>query len=385
MEKQKICVIGTGLTGFITALSLSKLNLNIDLIGSNFKQNLSNNRTLAISEDNLNFLREKILIDSKKIKFWPCSKIELYTEGKKEQFSKLFELKKNNKQLLYMIKNSQLIKCVLEKIKKNNSIKLVYKKNVSKINSSGLLKSIKFKNFYNKYNLVIICAGYNSELVEKLFNDKSIKYSYDEISQTTILTHKAMKNNVARQIFFNNKILAFLPISNFQTSIVLSIKKNFFKKNNNILKKELKFYSKKFLKNIKFNHNITNYNLNFFAREKYYKDRILLFGESLHAIHPLAGQGFNMTLRDLKSLRKTIENKINLGLDIGSSDTLLEFSDKNKPQNILYSIGINLLRDYFYTKNENLKKFGNKTMNTLSENTFAKNIIYNFANKGLKL
>tara|TARA_B100000029_G_scaffold14893_2_gene15403 strand:+ start:1009 stop:2166 length:1158 start_codon:yes stop_codon:yes gene_type:complete len=383
MKKQKICIIGTGLTGLITALSLSKLNLNIDLIGSDFKQNLSDNRTLAISEDNLNFFKEKILIDSKKIKFWPCSKIELYKESKKDQFTKLFELKKNNRQMLYMIKNSHLIKYVFEKIKKSNSIKLVNKRKVSEIRSSGLLKSIKFKNFYNKYNLIIMCTGHKSDLVKKTFNDQSMKYSYDEISQTTILTHKALKNNIARQIFFNNKILAFLPISNFQTSIVLSIKKKFFKKNTSVLKKELKFYSKKFLENIKFNQDISIYDLNFFLREKYYNDRILLFGESLHVIHPLAGQGFNMTIRDLKSLRNTIENKINLGLDIGSSDTLLEFSDKTKSKNFLYSMGINLLRDYFYTENKNLRKLGDKAINTIGTNKFAKNIIYNFANRGL--
>ena len=123
MKKQKICIIGTGLTGLITALSLSKLNLSIDLIGSNLKQNFSDNRTLAISEDNLNFLKEKILIDSKKIKFWPCTKVELYSESKKDHFSKLFEIKKNNRQMLYMVKNSDLMKYVFEKIKKSNSIK----------------------------------------------------------------------------------------------------------------------------------------------------------------------------------------------------------------------------------------------------------------------
>ena len=47
-------------------------------------------------------------------------------------------------------------------------------------------------------------------------------------------------------------------------------------------------------------------------------------------------------------------------------------------------MGINLLRDYFYIENKNLKKLGNKAMNTLGTNTFIKNIIYNFANKGLK-
>ena len=32
MQKQKICIIGGGLTGLVTAIALSKLNYNIDLI-----------------------------------------------------------------------------------------------------------------------------------------------------------------------------------------------------------------------------------------------------------------------------------------------------------------------------------------------------------------
>ena len=41
--------------------------------------------------------------------------------------------------------------------------------------------------------------------------------------------------------------------------------------------------------------------LNFSLARKYYFNNILLFGDGLHQIHPLAGQGFNMTLRDLKN------------------------------------------------------------------------------------
>ena len=54
MKKQKICIIGGGLTGLITAISLSKLNCEIDLIIDNFSKNLKSNRTIAISNSNLN-------------------------------------------------------------------------------------------------------------------------------------------------------------------------------------------------------------------------------------------------------------------------------------------------------------------------------------------
>ena len=42
----------------------------------------------------------------------------------------------------------------------------------------------------------------------------------------------------------------------------------------------------------------------------YYHKNILAFGDLLHKIHPLAGQGFNMTIRDIKILSEIIDDKI---------------------------------------------------------------------------
>ena len=44
-------------------------------------------------------------------------------------------------------------------------------------------------------------------------------------------------------------------------------------------------------------------------RSYYYKN-ILAFGDMLHRLHPLAGQGFNMTIRDIKEIYKLIQFKI---------------------------------------------------------------------------
>ena len=48
MEKQKICIIGGSLTGLVTAIGLSKLNCEIDLITENINQNHKSNRTIAV-------------------------------------------------------------------------------------------------------------------------------------------------------------------------------------------------------------------------------------------------------------------------------------------------------------------------------------------------
>ena len=381
MKKQKICIIGGGLTGLVTAISLSKLNCSIDLIIGNAMQNLKSNRTIAVSENNFDFLNKLNISESLKREVWTCSIMKLYTEIKNEKFSKIFELNNENKQekILYMLENSKIMKLMMSKIQQIKSISVKNHKKVSSISTSGLLKSVKFNNNISKYNLVIICTGYNSSLIKNLFNDKVIKNSYKESAITTILSHSSHKNNTVRQIFLENEILALLPISNTKTSIVWFVKNDVRKKNDLFLKKKIKLYAKNYLKNIKFATNIEYKGLNLLIRNKYYLDRTLLFGDALHVIHPFVGQGFNMTLKDLACLEKILTKKINLGLDIGSLDVLSEFSSETKPRNFAFSVGVDLLKNSF-----SYKKLRNSILMILNKSNFAKDIFFEIANKGFR-
>ena len=380
-KNQKICIIGGSLTGLATAISLSKLNCDIDLIVGDINQNLKSNRTIAISENNFDFLNKLNISKSFKNEMWSCSVMKLYTEIQNKNFSEIFELNKENKKgkILYMIENSKMIKLMINKINKTKSISVKSNLKVRSIFNSGLLKGIKFNNSVSKYNLIIICTGSKSDLIKKNFNDKIIENSYNELAITTILGHKEFKNNIARQIFLENEILALLPISRSKTSIVWSVKNFIAKKNNSFIKRKIAFYAKTYLKNIKFLTKIEYKDLNFLVRNKYYSERILLLGDTLHMIHPFAGQGFNMTLRDLASLKKLLTQKINLGLDIGSSDILSEFSSETKPRNFAFSMGIDLLKNSF--SNEKLR---NETLKILNKSKVAKDVFFDIADKGFR-
>ena len=381
MKKQKICIIGGSLTGLVTAISLSKLNCSIDLITENAIQNPKSNRTIAVSENNFDFLSKLNISESLKREIWTCSIMKLYTEIKNKKFLKIFELNNENKKekILYMLENSKIKKLMMNKIEQIKSISVKNHKKVSSISTSGLLKSVKFNNNISKYNLVIICSGYNSNLIKNLFNDRIIENSYNESAITTILSHNSLKNNTARQIFLENEILALLPISNTKTSIVWFVKNDVRKKNDLFLKKKIKLYAKNYLKNIKFATNIEYKDLNLLIRTKYYLDRTLLFGDALHVIHPFVCQGFNMTLKDLACLEKILTQKINLGLDIGSFDVLSEFSSETKPRNFAFSIGVDILKNSF-----SYKKLRNNILTILNKSNFAKDIFFEIANKGLR-
>jgi 2-octaprenyl-6-methoxyphenol hydroxylase len=386
MKKQKICIIGGGLTGLVTAISLSKLSCEIDLITGNVKKNFRNNGTVAISEKNLNYLTKLNISKSLKKVAWPCSTMKLYSEIKSDKFSEILELNNNkkSKKILYMIKNSKISQLLISKIKKINRISVRNAGNVSNISNIGLLKGVRLNNKDLKYNLVIICTGPNSHLVKKIFKNTKIESSYNEESITTTLSHNMLNNNIARQIFLNDAILALLPLSRKETSVVWSIKKKGKIYSLSSLKSKIKKYSKNYLQNIKFKDEICHKDLHFLVRNKLYQQRTILFGDALHLIHPFAGQGFNMTLRDLASLEKILKEKINLGLDIGTYDVLSEYSKKIKARNFAFSVSLDVLKSTFSINNKYFKNIRNNVVKKINKNNFIKDIFFSIANKGFK-
>ena len=131
MYLQKICIIGDGLAGLSTAITLSKENIKIDLyIGSN-KKNLGNdNRTTAISESSYQFIKQKFNIKRKNI-FWPCKEIKLFYEVK-NIINNFLNFKEKKKNLMYIFENKKLKIELSKQIKKKKNISII-KKNIEKI------------------------------------------------------------------------------------------------------------------------------------------------------------------------------------------------------------------------------------------------------------
>jgi 2-octaprenyl-6-methoxyphenol hydroxylase len=66
-----------------------------------------------------------------------------------------------------------------------------------------------------------------------------------------------------------------------------------------------------------------SYPLAFLHAEDYAALRLALVGEAAHVIHPIAGQGLNLGLRDVAALAEVLVDARRLGLDIGE-DALLQ-------------------------------------------------------------
>ncbi|MSO70266.1 MAG: 2-octaprenyl-6-methoxyphenyl hydroxylase [Alphaproteobacteria bacterium] len=68
-----------------------------------------------------------------------------------------------------------------------------------------------------------------------------------------------------------------------------------------------------------------SYPLSLSHAARYHAERLALIGDSAHAIHPIAGQGFNLGIRDVAVLAELIVDHHRLGLDIGTSDLLSHY------------------------------------------------------------
>ena len=131
MTRQKICIIGNGLTGLTTALILGKLNLDIHLIAAPSEKKSKDIRTTAISESNYKGLINFIGNNCSKI-FFEAKEIDLYKENSKD-IQHFMNFSNKNKNLMFLFQNEILKKSIQRKINKYKNLKIFYKK-VSEIN-----------------------------------------------------------------------------------------------------------------------------------------------------------------------------------------------------------------------------------------------------------
>ena len=363
-----VCIIGDGLTSLSLAKNLINKKIKVDIYCNNKINTLSPTRTIGITQNNLDFFKKEVLKISNK-HIWEIKKIEIYTESLKDKKLLNFENTKDN--LFYMVKNKDLYNLLNKQLLKNK----LFKK-----------KLIKNKNFYErivkekKYDLFINC-DYNNCLSKKYFS-KTIYRDYKNDAFITILKHEKLENKTAIQIFTKFGPVAFLPTSSSTTSVVCSLEVE----NTKFSEQEVidlikannpKFKIKKILK-------LNKFKLKAESVRNYYEKNILAFGDLLHKIHPLAGQGFNMTIRDIKILSEIIQKKINLGIQLDSS-IFDEFENEAKHKNFIFLNGIDFIYEFFNFEKKTKDKNLSKILRYLSKNKSFNKALIKFADAGLNI
>ena len=356
----RVCILGCGLSALTLAKALVNQNIFVDIVSNKKDQKFSKSRTLGISKDNIDFFNKNIININKLI--WKILKIEIFTDNLKNE--KLLNFQNNNDQLFSIIRNNELYKILEKNLSKNKYFKKVIKSN----------KNI---SFINDYELIINCD--HSHIITKKYFSKKISKKYNSFAYTTIIKHQKILNNIATQIFTKKGPLAFLPISKNETSVVYSVHNSTNKTKKNI-EELIEHYNFKY--KIDKIDKVDNFELRSFNLRSYYYKNILAFGDLLHRIHPLAGQGFNMTIRDIKILTNIIKNRCNLGLPLDSSVSI-EFEKDLKHKNFIFSSGVDLIHEFFNLERKTNNNILSKGVKFFGNNPSINKIITKIANKGV--
>ena len=360
----KICILGNGLSALVLARILAKKNIKVTIFCKKKKLQKKTPRTIGITNENVKFLSSKL--EMGKTKGNPIKKIEIFkeTDLKKE----ILSFKKENFDQFFIFEYYKIYNFFNKNINQIKNLKVI---NTEYIKISD--------TFLKSYDLVIDTELKNNFSKKYFFN--KIEKKYMSKAYITVMKHEKTENNFAKQIFTKIGPLAYLPIDKERTSIVFSLSN---KKNESYDKSEIKNLIKKY--NTKYKilgfEKFESSNLKFSLLRKYFYKNVLAFGDKLHTIHPLAGQGFNMTLRDIKILVNLIDKYTLEGITTNSS-ILREFENTTKYKNIIFASSIDFVHSFFIFQSYLPDIFSTNLFKLINRTKIIPNYGLKIADKGL--
>ena len=332
-----INIIGGGLIGAFTAYSLSKLNLKITILEKNSKFNIEKHpdlRTVAISEGT------KIFLDDigiwKKINLYaqPIKKITVINRKLSEKIE--FDNIRRSSNLGYIVKNKYLLNILYKELNKFKNVKIINDIKINNIetNKNFIITNLKNCSVISDFN---IAADGKKSFIRSFCKTPQFFKDYNKKAIVLTLIHSKDHLNTAFEFFYNDGPLAILPMkktnNKFTSSIVWTHNVNFsnelIKLNNrdiiDILTQKTQFVIGKI------NKVITKqiFPITAHINSKFYDNRIIYIGDSAHSFHPIAGQGWNLGMSDVKSLYNLCKKYKSLGIELGNQLFCKEYHSEN--------------------------------------------------------
>ena len=332
-KKNNIVIIGGGIVGSLLGLILGLNGLKVTIIDRQKKATLYSNsynpKSYALNQGSQSLLMVSGIWDIIKKNSQPISKIQLQ-QGSSNSSIQPFEINFkndiNNDCIFYMVEEVYLRKAILSKISSCSNIKYL---------NSRYVVDQKIKNYYAKIilddgqmiysDLIVGSDGYPSTSA-KWANIKHSKYNYCQSSVVGIFRHEIPHYDEAFQIFLPSGPLAILPLTGNRSSFVWTMESNEanrkFNLSNQSFLKELNEIFKNKRGSLQLDNQKYIFPISLAISKKIVEEKFVLIGDSAHKIHPIAGQGLNLGIRDVAALSEILILARRLGEDIGSKYVL---------------------------------------------------------------
>jgi 2-octaprenyl-6-methoxyphenol hydroxylase len=207
--------------------------------------------------------------------------------------------------------------------------------------------------------LIIACDGRKSAMRDQA-GIRLAQWSYQQSAIITTVSHETAHGGVAHEMFHPEGPFAILPLTDddsgqHRSSIVWTVDTRDTTPILNLpdvaFTAELKARFGDFMGDIAVIAPRWSYPLGFQHAVRYTDHRFALVGDSAHGIHPIAGQGLNMGLRDAAAMAEVLTDAARLGLDLGAADVLARYQRWRRTDNTIMSMATDGLNRLFSTGN----------------------------------
>ncbi len=177
--------------------------------------------------------------------------------------------------------------------------------------------------------LVVGCDGRNS-LVRRTASLRFEGHDYNAAAISTTVKLGRPHNGAARQIFLPHGPMAVLPLRNDHANLIwtesAAIAEALVGLDARGFELELAKKAGAFLPDATLAGPRVTFPIGLYIAERFDGHRLALAGDAAHVIHPLAGQGLNLGLKDIAALVDVIAEAAQAGLDIGAASALAPYT-----------------------------------------------------------
>ncbi len=331
--KTEVTIVGGGLVGLTAAAALASANISCTLIeNKDLKTQLeqpNDGRSSAIAYGSYLFLKQIGVWDNLKDKAEPILDIRI-SDGNSSLFLHYNHQLVGSEPMGYMVANSQMWEVLYRSISKNTLISIHDNSSIQTIEHDAYKSSVILENGQQiDSQLLLACDGKFSKMREH-FGIETNGWNYPQTGIVCNVKHEKPHKGVAQERFLPSGPFAILPLKGgHECSLVWTEKSHLAPIYTSMSEKDITTEIAKrfgnYLGKIELSSKVFSYPLSLLNATRYHAERLALAGDAAHAIHPIAGQGFNLGIRDIEALLPLLAKTKALGLDIGNADILSEY------------------------------------------------------------
>lgn len=335
--KADVIIIGGGLIGLTQALALAAHGITSHVIDRADPENMLasgfDGRTSAISSSSMKLFEGIGLGERMNGKGCPIEQIWV-SDGLKPGAID-FVPGAGDGFLGQMFENRYLRRVLYEAAKAHQAITLHMPAMIaSKSRDDGIASATLDNGEKLTADLMIVAEGRNSQTRDEA-GIKIAHWQYPHSAMVGAIFHEKPHGNVAYEIFYPSGPFAILPMldsedARHRSAMVWSVDAAdapaYLKLSLRAFAAELEKAMGGILGAVELAAPLSSYKLGFHHAGAITAERLALIGDSAHGIHPIAGQGLNLGLRDVAALTEVLADGIRLGLDLGDAQLLDRYS-----------------------------------------------------------